>query len=118
MKNKTTKLFKALDQYIVLQEKHINDLKNIKNPNLSKQNFERSKSFEDIKPMIRKLSNCTKQKEIDIILACNNKLQIILEKNNKLSEIIKKYRDNIYSEMKRFRKNKQAIINYGLMAQG
>ncbi len=107
-------IIKLIDEYIELQKKHIESKENKFEQNrIEKQNFERSKLFENIKLEISQTLPFQKDKKSDIKTSnILSKLNLLLKQTQMLNKILKERKDKITKNIVKLKNGGTILNNY------
>lgn len=108
-------LILAFEHYETVQETHLKSFDIMKHPDVGKQNFERSRAFEELKNQLTIMLNEIKMKENNAsqnAFICRSRLSLIMEKDDVLAERLKVYRNKLKQYLKQLRQGKNALSGY------
>ncbi len=115
MDHESSKLLESLIRYNDMQQTHIKSFETELMPDIEKQNFERSKAFEELKNLLNQEFTNIKADENNLhhVKKCSEHLASILSEGDLLSKRINVYKKELMSHMKQIQNGKKAMQGYG-----
>ena len=115
MTYKSSKLMESLSHYSDMQQAHLKSFETELIPDIEKQNFERSKAFQELKNLLnQEIGNINAEEEdLNLVKLYSERITSILSFEDLLKERIMKYKKELLSHMKQIQHGKKAMKGYG-----
>ncbi len=116
VKELISNLENSFHQYETVQIRHLDNFKNDDQPDLGLMTKERADAFKILKSAIENFTNTAGtqygEKSISDLNKYEDRLSLMMELDDKIAIEIKKYRENLKSNLDRVKKGKVAMTGY------